>query len=163
MNEIPGPDGWVDGSIYGVEISPFQVFSDERGWLSELYRSDEMPASDMPEMGYLSSTKPGVARGPHEHEAQTDRFAFFHGAYHVVMWDARAGSPSFGRKTEMTVGVKNSVVVVIPPGVVHAYRNVGKEDAFVLNFPDRLYAGKEKKERVDEIRHEDEPDSPFQI
>lgn len=163
MSTLPGPDEWVEGLIDGVEISPFQVFSDDRGWLSELFRSDELPSEAMPEMGYLSSTNPGVARGPHEHEAQTDRFAFFHGAYKVVMWDARAGSPTFGRKTEMIAGVDNSVVVVIPPGVVHAYRNVGEGDAFVLNFPDRLYAGEGKQEPVDEIRHEDDPESAFRI
>jgi len=32
----------------------------------------------------------------------------------------------------------------------------------VFNFPDRLYAGKGKKEPVDEIRHE-EFDSEFQL
>jgi dTDP-4-dehydrorhamnose 3,5-epimerase len=50
----------------------------------------------------------------------------------------------------------------VPPGVVHAYRNVGDDDAFVLNFPDRLYAGKNKAEPVDEIRHE-ETDSEFKL
>lgn len=163
MSVLPESSEWTDGPIDGVEITPFQVFSDERGWLSELFRSDELPSRDMPEMGYLSSTRAGVARGPHEHEAQTDRFAFFHGTYRVVMWDARENSPSFGRKTEMLAGAEHRVVVVIPPGVVHAYRNVGDEDAYVLNFPDCLYAGREKKETVDEIRHEDDPDTPFLI
>ena len=79
------------------------------------------------------------------------------------MWDARAGSPSEGRRMRMQVGANRPVTVVIPPGVVHAYRNVGPDDAYVLNFPDALYAGEGKQEPVDEIRHEDDPDSPFQI
>ena len=60
-------------------------------------------------------------------------------------------------------GEENACTVVIPPGVVHAYRNVGESDAYVLNFPDALYAGDGKKEPIDEIRHEDDPDSPFQF
>ena len=52
--------------------------------------------------------------------------------------------------------------MTVPPGVVHAYRNVGSSDAFVLNFPDKLYAGWGKKEPVDEIRHE-EIDSRFKL
>ena len=51
----------------------------------------------------------------------------------------------------------------VPPGVVHAYRNVGKSDAFVLNFPDRLFAGWGKKDPVDEIRYEDAEDSLFRL
>ena len=154
---------WIDGDIAGVEVTPFRAFADDRGWLAELFRSAETPTDLFPAMGYLSVTHPGVARGPHEHKDQTDRFAFFHGTYRVMMWDARAGSPTSGKRMSMDVGANRPVTVVIPPGVVHAYRNVGSEDAFVLNFPDILYAGEGKKGPIDEIRHEDDPDSPFQI
>jgi dTDP-4-dehydrorhamnose 3,5-epimerase len=54
------------------------------------------------------------------------------------------------------------VAVVVPPGVVHGYKNVGSADAFVLNFPNQLYAGTGKTEPVDEIRHE-EIESPFKF
>ena len=49
----------------------------------------------------------------------------------------------------------NPAAVWIPPGVVHAYRNVGDVSGLVFNAPNRLYAGWGKKEPVDEIRHED--------
>lgn len=154
---------WVDAPIAGVEIAPFRAFRDDRGWLSELFRRDELPPDSFPAMGYLSVTHPGVARGPHEHREQTDRFAFFHGRYELVMWDARANSATLGHCQRLIAGEENACTVVIPPGVVHAYRNVGESDAYVLNFPDALYAGDGKKEPVDEIRHEDDPDSPFQF
>ncbi len=157
------PTSWTDGTIDGVSVDPFKVFSDDRGWLAELFRQDELSANDFPTMGYLSSTRPGVARGPHEHRDQTDRFAFFHGIYKIIMWDARRDSPTYGVRQELHAGDDNAVIVVIPPGVVHAYRNLGATDAYVLNFPDRLYAGHGKTELVDEIRHEDNPDSSFQI
>jgi dTDP-4-dehydrorhamnose 3,5-epimerase len=54
-------------------------------------------------------------------------------------------------------------IIIIPAGVVHAYRNIGQEMGMVLNLPNRLYAGKEKKEPVDEIRHENDPNSPFKM
>ena len=53
------------------------------------------------------------------------------------------------------MGEENAFLVIVPPGVVHAYENIGEQDAFILNFPDKLYAGKGKKEPVDEIRHEE--------
>jgi dTDP-4-dehydrorhamnose 3,5-epimerase len=47
--------------------------------------------------------------------------------------------------------------------VVHAYKNVGGSEGIVLNYPNRLYAGRGKKEPVDEIRHEDDPASRFRV
>jgi dTDP-4-dehydrorhamnose 3,5-epimerase len=148
-------------NIPGVMIKPLKKFQDQRGWLTELYRDDELPEGFEPTMSYLSVTHAGVARGPHEHREQTDGFAFISGAFDLYLWENR---PGFGSAVEKhRVGEENPVFVTVPPGVVHAYKNVGDGDAFVLNFPDRLYAGWGKAEPVDEIRHEDEADSRFRL
>ena len=55
------------------------------------------------------------------------------------------------------------VMLIVPPGVVHAYKNIGTENGIVFNIPNRLYAGVGKKFPVDEIRHEDVADSPFRL
>lgn len=154
---------WKNGMIEGVSITPFGVFKDDRGWLAELFRSDMLPEDEYPEMGYISATLPGKERGPHEHVAQTDRFGFFHGTYRLFLWDARTSSPTYGVRHVVDVGEAHAVTVTIPPGVVHAYKNIGAEPAFVLNFPNKLYAGKDRKEKVDEIRHEDLIDSPYSL
>ena len=52
---------------------------------------------------------------------------------------------------------------MIPPGVVHAYKNIGATPGLVFNCPDRLYAGEGSKEPVDEIRHEESDGSPFAL
>ncbi len=149
---------WIDGDIEGVGLEPLNRFEDERGWLAEIFRSDELTENQFPEMGYLSVTQPGTARGPHEHVHQTDRFAFFHGSYSLFLWDSRPSSPSTGCRAVINVGEDNPSIVTIPPGVVHAYRNESSFPAFVLNFPDKLYAGEGKRDPVDEIRHEDNVD-----
>ena len=144
----------------GVVLRPLKRFADSRGWLSELFRDDELPDCFEPTMGYLSVTHPGVARGPHEHRDQTDGFCFLSGTFRLTLWENRAGRPR--QKVVMEVGEGNPVFITVPPGVVHAYENIGESDAYVLNFPDRLYAGWGKKETVDEIRHE-EIDSEFKL
>lgn len=146
--------------IPGVVINPIKRFTDQRGWLMELFRDDELPEGFEPTMGYLSMTHPGVARGPHEHVHQTDGFVFLNGKYELYLWDNR--EEKAGPMEVHAVGEENPCIVFVPPGVVHAYRNVGESDAFVLNFPDQLYAGWGKKEPVDEIRHEDF-DSQFKL
>lgn len=150
---------FTEGEIAGVSLRKFTEFHDQRGWLSELYRSDE--AGDYrPVMAYLSVTNPGLVRGPHEHIDQTDYFCFM-GAFTLFLWDNRKGSSTYGKK--MVIENADRMVAVVPPGVVHAYRNSGNIAGVVLNFPDRLYAGWGKKEKVDEVRYENDPGSPFRM
>jgi dTDP-4-dehydrorhamnose 3,5-epimerase len=58
----------------GIEIKELSVHEDNRGWLAEIIRDDESDVK--PVMSYLSMTRPGLARGPHEHKEQTDYFCF---------------------------------------------------------------------------------------
>lgn len=152
------------GPIEGVEITPLEQFADERGWLAELYRRDEVGAEHAPAMAYLSVTKPGVSRGPHEHLEQSDRFCFAGpGDFELRLWDNRAVSATYGARQTLVVGEANAVIVFIPPGVVHGYRNIGEADALVVNLPNRLYAGEGRREEVDEIRHEHNGSGPFSM
>jgi dTDP-4-dehydrorhamnose 3,5-epimerase len=147
-------------NIEGVFIKPLKRYTDHRGWLTELYREDELPEDFRPVMGYISVTHPGIARGPHEHRNQADGFVFLSGKFRLTLWENRPGMPR--HKEVHEVGEDNPVFITVPPGVVHAYENIGSQDAFVLNFPDRLYGGWGRKEPVDEIRHE-EIDSEFKL
>jgi dTDP-4-dehydrorhamnose 3,5-epimerase len=146
-------------AIRGVEIRPLNKYVDARGWLVELFRSDTLPEGFEPAMAYFSVTHPGIGRGPHEHRYQTDGFLFFDGEYELHLWENRPGGEPC--HDVLIVGSSNPVFVTVPPGIVHGYKNVGDRDAFVINVPDRLYAGKNRAEAVDEIRHEEAPGSPF--
>ncbi len=151
---------FTDGEIDGVTMRPLRFYHDARGWLVELFRQDEVGEERWPAMTYVSETLPGVTRGPHEHADQTDGFAFLGPSdFRLFLWDTRAGSRTQGRRTSIIVGVSNPMAIWIPPGIVHAYRNIGGVPGLVFNAPNRLFAGWGKKEPVDEIRHEDaEPD-----
>jgi dTDP-4-dehydrorhamnose 3,5-epimerase len=152
------------GAIDGIIWKPLRFFNDKRGWLCEIFRHDELPAEFHPAMAYVSQTEPGVARGPHEHVLQADCFAFLGpGEFVLHLWDNRRESPTFGRYESALVGEDRPMVVIIPPGVVHAYQNVSSAPGWVFNCPNQLYRGEGKQEPVDEIRHEDEPHSPFKI
>src|SRR5882762_10436913 len=60
------------GEINDVVVRELRKFDDRRGWLTELFRHDELAAEFLPAMAYISSTRTGVARGPHEHADQAD-------------------------------------------------------------------------------------------
>jgi dTDP-4-dehydrorhamnose 3,5-epimerase len=160
--EIEQDSKYIDGEIDGVEIRPLKPFHDKRGWLVEIFRHDQLTQERFPVMMYVSSTLPGVTRGPHEHVDQTDGFAFIGPSdFRLYLWDHRPNSRTRGHRCVATFGASNPAAVWIPPGVVHAYRNVGEVSGLVFNVPNRLYAGWGKKEPVDEIRHEDADPSKF--
>jgi dTDP-4-dehydrorhamnose 3,5-epimerase-like enzyme len=155
---------FVEGPIDGVVFRPLSAYRDQRGWLTELYREDDLPAEQHPVMAYVSETLPSVARGPHQHIEQTDYFAFIGpGDFDLYLWDARADSPTRGHRSKSRVGESNKQCVIIPPGIVHAYRNVSATPGWVFNAPNQLYAGHGKRSPVDEVRYENQPHSPYQL
>jgi len=148
--------------IKDVIIKNLNKYRDDRGWLAEIFRADEL-AFD-PAMAYVSETLPGVVRGPHEHVAQSDCFVFLGpGAFRLHLWDRRSGSPTEGESLAIEVGADNPSLVIVPPGVVHGYKCISDTPALSINLPDKLYRGEGKKEEVDEIRWEQDPNSPYKI
>ena len=152
------------GDIEGVVIKDLRKFVDSRGWLAELFRHDELEAQYYPVMAYTSATLPGVTRGPHEHINQADFFCFIGPSNFMLrLWDNRPQSDTYNHMTTLVVGEDNPKSVLIPAGVVHAYRNVGNVPGIVFNCPNQLYMGQGKREPVDEIRHEDDPQTIYRM
>ena len=158
----PSPKQFTDADIQDVVVCDLRKFSDSRGWLTELFRRDEVADEYHPAMTYISSTHPDVQRGPHEHEDQADLFCFLGPSnFKLRMWDNRKESPTFGNRMTLIVGESAPKSVLIPKGVVHAYKNVGTVEGLVINSPNRLYMGEGRREPIDEIRHEDDPQTIF--
>ncbi len=156
---------FTKGKIHDVVGYPLKKIIDERGWLAELFRHDELAEEFYPQMAYISITEPNFQRGPHEHIEQADLFCFIGtGNFKLKMWDNRQDSPTFRNVMTMFVGADNPQAVIIPKGVVHAYKNISQtEKGVVINCPNRLYMGADKREEIDEIRHEDDADTIFRI
>lgn len=152
------------GEIDGVRVARLVKNIDERGFLIETFRLDMLPEKLHPQMSYVSYTEPGISRGPHEHTKQTDVFAFIGPSnFRVKLWDNRKNKKTYGNKITIFGGEDNPILIVVPPGVVHAYQNISKtRRGMALNYPDRLYRGRGKKDEVDEIRHEGKGDEFYE-
>ncbi len=150
--------------IDGLIVRELKKYTDDRGWLVECFRQDEMAENIFPAMAYVSKTHPNVIRGPHEHKEQTDYFCFLGEVpFKLYFWDNRPDSITFNEHVTYITQENTPVTIEVPPGVVHAYKNIGKKMGLVLNFPNKLFAGKGKAEPIDEIRHEKDPNSPFKV
>ena len=151
-------------SIQGVIIKSLSKYRDQRGWLCELFRQDELSPDFFPVMSYISMTDAGIVRGPHEHMEQADLFGFLGPSnFKIYLWDNRRNSQTYGNKMIVIAGEDEPKSILIPPGVVHAYKNIGATAGMVTNYPNRLFGGTGKKEAIDEIRHESDPKTPYII
>ena len=148
--------------IADIIIQSIETFTDERGWLKEVYRSDSQGVQAA--MSYVSFTKCNVVRGPHEHTYQSDLFVFIGpGDFELHLWDNRPQSSTYKEYMKIIVGETNPCSVLVPPGVVHGYKAISENGSMSINLPDKLYKGFQKQEEIDEIRHEQDPNSPYKI
>ena len=78
-------DDWVlasePGEIDGVRFGQLQLYHDQRGWLAEMFRCDEMVPELQPVMAYISQSEPGLLRrenavGRKRHEHRTHKIGF---------------------------------------------------------------------------------------
>jgi dTDP-4-dehydrorhamnose 3,5-epimerase len=152
----------MKSAIKDVEFFPIEKHQDSRGWLMELFRKDSLEPEHFPAMAYVSQTEPGVSRGPHLHEHQTDIFYFMGpGDFELHLWEGTVWEVP--HHEVFIVGESNPVGVLVPPGVIHSYKNISDKPGWVFNAPNKLYAGPGKKYPVDEVRFENIPNHPYKM
>ena len=124
--------------IHEVKVKRLRVVPDERGWLMEVLRKDDELFRSFGQV-YVSATYPGVVKGWHRHERQTDSFACLAGAIKLVLVDTRDGSPTQGAIDEFFLGPHNPLLVQIPRLVYHGWKCISLEPSLVVNVPDEPY------------------------
>jgi dTDP-4-dehydrorhamnose 3,5-epimerase len=138
---------WWDGKVIIDEV---REYTDQRGSLIETWRTDEDKYKDStPKMCYSSFTNPYIMRGPHQHADQTDWFYTYKNkmVYHLYNPETKEMKFHFTDPTKVTR-------VKVAPPIIHSYRNLENSQIFTSNFPTSLFMGEDKKETIDEIRHE---------
>lgn len=133
--------------IDGVKVKKLKVIPDERGFLMEMLRSDDDIFEKFGQL-YLTCCYPGVVKGWHYHKKQTDHFVCVRGMAKVVLYDGREDSSTYGLINEFFMGERNPILVKIPPLVMHGFKAIGGESAFIINCPTELY----NYEQPDEYR-----------
>ncbi|GFP37514.1 dTDP-4-dehydrorhamnose 3,5-epimerase [Candidatus Hakubella thermalkaliphila] len=133
--------------IDGVKIKKLRVIPDERGFLMEMLRSDDENFEKFGQV-YVTAGYPGVVKGWHYHRKQTDYFTVVKGMAKVVLYDGREGSPTHGEINEFFMGDMNQILLKIPPLVMHGFKALGTEPAYVINCPTEVY----NYEQPDEYR-----------
>lgn len=143
--------------IDGVEVKKLRTNADERGALTEMLRNDDAIFEGFGQC-YFSVSYPGVIRAWHYHRKQTDYFCCLKGMIKLPLYDGREGSATHGEINEFFIGEQNLAVVKIPIGVMHGFKVISSEPAYLVNLPTVAYDPSDP----DEYRVPyDSPDIPY--
>jgi len=132
--------------IDGVRIQPIPVYPDDRGYFLEIARLKTGAVADFPEDSQVSAalSYAGTIKAFHFHRFQTDYWVPAQGMFQVALVDLRAGSPTFGLRNTMYVGSLRPWGIIIPPGVGHGYKVIGKDAAMLVYVTNRVYDPKDE-------------------
>ena len=159
------PEVFKAGNIDGVDIRD-SLISIQRSVVGcqSFFVMTNSKKSSFPVMSYISSTDPGITRGPHEHVDQADLFCFLARQLLSCGCGTIASLGNLQLRPILSLLVRIIRIRCCSPGVVHAYQNVGETEGIVINCPNRLYMGDSKgRKNDDEIRHEDDPETIYRV
>src|SRR5690242_14770272 len=125
---------YLAGKIDGVVTRPA-----ERGTVCEIYNPDWGINDEPLVYVYQITVRPGQIKGWSLHRTYADRLFFAYGTTKVVLYDDREGSPTRGMVNEMHFDEHTRTLLVIPPSVWHAVKNVGSTESVFINCPTKPY------------------------
>ncbi len=131
--------------IEGIVIKQLKQAADERGWLTEVFRSDWAEFKKFGQ-AYVTACYPQVVKAWHMHKKQTDNMACIKGMMKLVLYDNRKNSKTKNEFNELIVGEKNLLLIQIPPLVWHGFKTISDDYALLLNVPTEVYNYKEPDE-----------------
>jgi dTDP-4-dehydrorhamnose 3,5-epimerase len=115
-----------------VQVIALARIDDERGSVFHMLRSDDAHFIQFGEI-YFSSVHRGVVKGWKNHTRLTANYACIHGRIKVVLYDDRESSPTGGALMEVTVGPEDYSLLVIPPGIWHAFQGLAEPLSILAN------------------------------
>ncbi len=131
----PAEESLIDGVVV-MEVKNVPI---HRGHLTEIYRTDWGLEPSVVAQVFQSFFDPNAISAWHAHEVTTDRLFVSMGQMLIVLYDARAGSPTRGQLNQFRFGMVRPALVTVPPCVWHGVQNICSSRSLLLNLVDRAY------------------------
>ena len=118
----------------GVEINRLDTKKDERGWLAEIIRKEELVRSKEFGQFMVTTANPGYVKGNHYHARKFEWFCVLKGEARLILVNNQSGE-----REELMLRGNQLKTVRVPPQVSHAIENVGTEMVYVLIYTDEPF------------------------
>jgi dTDP-4-dehydrorhamnose 3,5-epimerase len=125
--------------IHDLKFRPTRPVPHEDGHVSEVARATWDILGGPVVQVHITTTLPGRIRAWGLHQRSTDRLFVVSGLVKIAVFDGRLDSPTQGRVNEFTVSEKSPGLLVIPPNLYHGWKNIGTDEAIIINMPSSMY------------------------
>jgi dTDP-4-dehydrorhamnose 3,5-epimerase len=123
-----------------VRIREVRNVEKGHGLLTEIFRADWRLDDGVIAQVFQVVLGPAEISAWHAHRRTNDRLFVNRGAVRIVLYDARASSPTHGQLNEFSFGEHRPALLMVPPGVWHGVENLRHEPSAVLNLVDKAYS-----------------------
>jgi len=126
----------------GVKTLTPQINFDERGFVTEIFRTDwlEFFNDIFPKQVNLSKSEPGTIRAWHRHNCnQIDYFLVTKGKMKICVYDGNDKSETFGKLVEVYAGEDEFKIVKVPGHYWHGTKTVSNIPSETIYFLTNLY------------------------
>ena len=131
---------WRRRPIAGLEFRPTRPVPHEDGHVAEVARADWEIIGGPVVQVHTTTTFAGRIRAWGLHRRSTDRLFVVSGLVKFVVFDGRVDIGSSGAINEFIVSEKNPGLLIIPPNLYHGWKNIGTNEAVIINMPTVLYS-----------------------
>lgn len=111
------------------------------GFLIELFKQGKKTVA------YLSATYPRCFKGYHLHRIRAARYVCLRGKMKIILYVN-------GKREEHILSADKPKRLFIPPNVATGLKNIGDEEAWLINYPDPPYDPEIKDEQVEYTEEE---------
>lgn len=119
-----------------ITVKKLRSFFDEEGELFEVLRSDDSLYDGRFGQNLVSIVKPGIIKGLHIHERQTEYTTCLHGD---ILYVGVIETPEGPKIQKFRINPDNRILLKTPPGIWHGYKVLSDDGAVVLYTMDKPY------------------------
>jgi len=120
-------------SMEGFEVNDLKVNKDERGYVSEILRKEQLEEDKFGQI-YISTANPGMVKGNHYHKRKLEWFFVVNGTAKIALKNLKTGETN-----EVFLSGEKPQILKVFPNVVHAIENVGKTTLYLIAYTSEPY------------------------
>jgi UDP-2-acetamido-2,6-beta-L-arabino-hexul-4-ose reductase len=128
-----------------VKITKLEKKTDERGWLAEILKNESVKRKEFGQI-YITTANSGFVKGNHYQMRKTEWFCVITGKALLLLKEKKTG-----KTQEIELDGSELKIVEIPPDVIHAIKNIGKDEMHLLAYIDESFDPKDPDTFMEKI------------
>jgi len=116
-----------------MKVKKLIVHTDERGWLSEILRAEELENKQFGQI-IMTTAKKSIVKGNHYHTRKKEWYCVIKGRMKLVLKDRATG-----KVEEMILDGEELKTVKITPNISHGFKNIGGGMLYLLIYIDEPF------------------------